>query len=104
MPRPARRPSTPTLPAIETPQSAGSEIVFDTAFVARTLDRLIAGRLQDLETLRHIAIEMNAADNVALHSQLLALARSARTAFDDLQQSREMLVGLHKQASGGEVV
>ena len=76
----------------------------DTALVARTLDRLIAGRLQDLETLRNIAIEMNAPENTALHNQLLALARSARSAFNDLQQSREILVGLHKQASGGEVV
>lgn len=104
MPKPARRPSTSTLPAIEPPGNSSNEIVFDTAFVARTLDRLIAGRLQDLETLRHIAIEMNTPDNAALHGQLLALARSARTAFDDLQQSREILVGLHKQASGGEVV
>lgn len=104
MPRPARRPSTLIVPVIDTPTDANGELVFDTAFVARTLDRLIAGRLQDLETLRHIATEMRTPENAARHRQLLALARSARTAFDDLQQSREILVGLHKQASGGEVV
>jgi len=104
MPRPSRRPSTPILPDIEAPRTTGGEMVFDTAFVARTIDRLIAGRLQDLETLRTIAIEMNTPGNEALHRQLLTLARSARTAFDDLQQSRDILVGLHKKASGGEVV
>lgn len=105
MPRPMRRPSTPTLPDIAMPENAGGEIVFDTAVVARTLDRLIAGRLQDLETLRTIAIELNASGgNEAMHRQLLALARSARDAVDGLQQSRDILVGRHKQASGGKVV
>lgn len=105
MPRPTRRPSSPTPPAIATPENAGGDIVFDTAMVARTLDGLIAGRLQDLETLRTIAIELNAnGGNDAMHRQLLALARSAREAVDSLQQSRETLVGRHKQASGGKVV
>jgi diguanylate cyclase len=104
MPRPARRLSKPAFPSIETPQDTGGEVVFDTAVVVRALDRLITGRLQDLETLHHIATKMNTPENTALHNQLLALARSARTAFDDLQQSRATLVGLHKQASGGEVV
>lgn len=104
MPRPSRRPSTPILPDIEALRAAGGETVFDTAVVARTIDRLIAGRLQDLETLRTIAVEMNTPGNEALHRQLLTLARSARTAFDDLQQSRDLLVGLHRKASGGDVV
>lgn len=104
MPKTMRRPSTPPRPDIEAPGNAGGEIVFDTAFVAHSLDRLIAGRLQDLETLRHIAADIGTPGNEPLHRQLLALARSAREAFDALQQSREILVGLHKQASGGEVV
>ena len=105
MPRPMRRPSTPTLPEIAPPENAAGEIVFDTATVARTLDRLIAGRLQDLETLRAIAIKLNAdGGNEAMHRQLLALARSAREAVEGLQQSRAILVGRHKQASGGQVV
>ena len=105
MPRPMRRPSTPTVPDITTPANAGGEIVFDTATVARTLDRLISGRLQDLKTLQAIAIELNAGGgNEAMHRQLLALARSARDAVEGLQQSRDILVGRHKQASGGQVV
>ena len=105
MPRTIRRPSTPTLADVPAAATNGGEIVFDTAFVARTLDRLIVGRLQDLATLRHIAHDMNPAlDGEALHQQLLLLARSARTAYDGLQESRDILVGLHKQASGGEVV
>lgn len=104
MPRPMRRPPTPALSDVETPGNTAGELVFDTAFVARSLDRLMVGRLQDLEILRHIAVELNTPGNEALHKQLLALARSARTAFDELQQSRQVLVGLHKQASGGEVV
>lgn len=104
MPRTSRRPSTtPTLPDMAA--TNGGEIVFDTAFVARSLDRLIAGRLQDLDTLRQMALETNAGSgNEALYRQLLSLARSAREAYEGLQQSREILVGLHKQASGGEVV
>ena len=104
MPKTSRRPST--TPALsDTAATSGSEIVFDTAFVARSLDRLIAGRLQDLDTLRQMALETNAgAENDALYRQLLSLARSAREAYEGLQQSREILVGLHKQASGGEVV
>ena len=105
MPRTMRRPPTPTSFDMGSAGSAGGEVVFDTALVARTLDRLIAGRLQDLELLRNIAIETNAGtENEPLHRQLLALARSAREAFDDLQQSREILVNLHKHASGGKVV
>ena len=105
MPKTMRRPPTPTSTDIGKPEGTGGEIVFDTAVVTRSLDRLIAGRLRDLDTLRTIALELNAAGgNEALHRQLLALARSAREAFDDLQQSREILVGLHKQASGGKVV
>ena len=105
MPRPMRQPSTSARPDIAVSNNPGGEVVFDTAFVARSLDRLIMGRLQDLEMLRHIAIEMNAgAGGDALHRQLLSLARSAREAYDELQQDREILVGLHKQASGGEVV
>lgn len=104
MPR-TLRPSTPALPDIAAADPAVDDIVFDTAFVARTLDRLIAGRLQDLETLRHIALDTNAGpEGEALHRQLLLLARSAREAYDGLQQSREILVGLHRQASGGELV
>ena len=104
MPKTMRRPSPPVLTDIEETRGAAGEVVFDTAFVARMLDRLIVGRLQDLETLRHIALEMNTPDHEALHRQLITLARSARTAFDELQQGREILVGLHKQASGGEVI
>lgn len=106
MPRTMRRLPPPTLTDIGKSDSAGGEIVFDTVVVTRALDRLIAGRLRDLDTLRTIALEFNAGGggNEALHRQLLALARSAREAFDDLQQSREILVGLHKQASGGKVV
>lgn len=104
MPGTMRRPSTPTFSDIEIPGHAGGEVIYDTAFVARTLDRLMAGRLQDLETLRGIATSMPGQDGDALHRQLLLLARSAREAFDTLQQSREILVGLHRQASGGEVV
>lgn len=104
MPRLSRRPSTPILADVNMHRDAGGDIIYDTALVARTLDRLITGRLQDLETLRHIAVEMNTPENAALHRQLLALARSARDAFGDLQQCREILVGLHKQASGGEVI
>lgn len=103
MTRSLRRPSS-SLPSLAA-DAIHNETVFDTAFVARTMDRLIAGRLQDLETLRQIALDMNAgSDGEALHRQLLVLARSAREAYDGLQQSREILVGLHKQASGGEVV
>lgn len=105
MPRPMHRPSTPTPTATAMPGTSGAEIVFDTATVARTLDRLMAGRLQDLEVLRTIANELNASGgNEAMHRQLLALARSARESFDELQQSRDILVGRHKQASGGAVV
>lgn len=105
MPGPMRRPSTPTLPDDAMTESSGGEIVFDTATVARTLDRLIAGRLQDLGTLRTIALELNASGgNEAMHRQLVTLARSARDAVDGLQQSREILVGRHKQASGGKIV
>lgn len=104
MPRAMRRPSTPTFSEIEIPGHASGEIVYDTAFVARTLDRVMAGRLQDLETLRNIAAGSPGQDGDALHRQLLLLARSAREAFDTLQQSREILVGLHRDATGGEVV
>lgn len=105
MPRPTRRTATPNLPDPAIPENPGGEIVFDTATVARTLDRLIAGRLQDLETLRTIAIDLNSSGgNETIHRQLLALARSARDAVDGLQQSRAILVERHKQASGGKVV
>lgn len=97
-------PAALALPSAHDDDAASSDIIFDTAYVARRLDGLIAGRLQDLETLRQIAVEMNTPENEALHRQLLALARSARAAFDDLHHSREILVGLHKQASGGEIV
>lgn len=103
MPRTMRRASTPSLSERENPGHAGGETVYDTAFVARTLDRLMAGRLQDIETLRHMAT-INTPGNDALHRQLLALARSAREAFDTLQKSREILVALHRQASGGDVI
>jgi diguanylate cyclase (GGDEF)-like protein len=84
---------------------AESQIVFDTAVVARTLDRLIAGRLHDLELLKTIAQDMNdGMSGESLHRQLLALAKSAREAFDSLQESREILVGLHREASGGEII
>jgi diguanylate cyclase len=100
-----RRPPTPTSSDIGQAEHPGGPVVYDTAVIARTLDRLIAGRLQDMEMLRTIAIDMNAsAENEALHRQLLALARSAREAFEDLQQSREILVQIHKRASGGKVV
>lgn len=105
MPRTLRRPSTQDLPDTSIPTPNVGELVFDTAFVARSLDRLIVGRLQDLETLRQMALELNAGANPdSLHQQVMALARSTREAFDSLQQSREVLVGLHKQASGGVVV
>jgi len=105
MPRPPRRPSTLDLLDNSVPESDVGEVVFDTAFVARSLDRLIVGRLQDLETLRQMALELNASGNSeTLHRHVVALARSTREAFDSLQQSREVLVGLHKQASGGAVV
>ena len=100
-----RRGLTSALPDLAPTENAGGEAVFDTAFVARSLDRLIAGRLQDLETLRHIALDANAGMNgEALHRQLLMLTHSAREAYDGLQQSRDILIGLHKQATGGEVV
>ena len=105
MPKPMRRPSTPSLPDSAMPEHAGGDIVFDTATVVRALDRLIAGRLQDLESLRTIAIELNAkGGDDAMHRQLLALARSARDAVDDLRQSRETMVLRHKQVAGGKVV
>lgn len=96
-----RRPSTSPSPGAPSLGPAGDDIVYDTAYVARTLDRLIAGRLQDLETLRQIASETNAE---AQHRQFIQLAKSTREAYEGLLQSRELLVGLHKQASGGEVV
>lgn len=104
MPELSHRPSTSIVSENCSAEDACGEVVFDTAVVARALDRLITGRLQDLELLRHIAIESKAPENAALHRQLRALARSASDAIDDLQQSREILVGLHKQASGGEVI
>lgn len=105
MPRPLRRPSTQDIIADALPTPAVGEIVFDTAFVARSLDRLIVGRLQDMETLRQIALDLNAGANAeALHRQIVSLARSTREAYECLQQNREVLVSLHKQASGGVVV
>jgi len=105
MPRTLSRPSTQDRPDPSAPVPAVGELVFDTAFVARSLDRLIVGRLQDLETLRQMALDLNAgANSEALHRQVVTLARSAREAYEGLQQSREVLVGLHKQASGGAVV
>lgn len=104
MPRPTPRHSTAAPSKFVAAGQAIGEKAFDTAFVVRMLDRLIADRLQDLDVLRSIALETNATEHDALHRQLLALARSARTAFDDLKQGREILVGLHKQASGGEVI
>lgn len=105
MTRQSRRLSTPLLPGSAQPGGAEEAIIFETATVARTLDRLIAGRLQDMEMLRTIALELKAAGgNVAMHRQLLALARSAREAVDDLQNSRAILVDRHRQASGGEIV
>lgn len=105
MPRTLRRPSTQELPDASSPMPAAGEIVFDTAFVARSLDRLTVGRLQDMETLRQMALDLNAGTNSeALHRQIVTLARSVHEAYEGLQQSREVLVGLHKQASGGAVV
>lgn len=104
MPSISRQPSTASILS-DMAATKGGEIVFDTAFVARNLDRLIAGRLQDLNTLRQMALETKAgAGNESLYRQLVALARSAREAYDGLQQSREILIGLHKQASGGDVI
>jgi diguanylate cyclase len=79
-------------------------MVFDTAFVARMLDRLIAGRIKDLETLRAIALTPAMRKRDGIHQQLLTLAHSAHEAYACLQQSREILVGLHRQASGGAIV
>ena len=105
MPRPTRQPATPLLQETAFPDGAVSADVFDTATVAGTVDRLIAGRLKDLETLRSIAVELHAkGGNEAMHRQLLLLARSARDAVDDLQKSRDILVGRHRQASGGKVI
>ena len=84
---------------------ADSQTVLDTAVVARTLDKLIAGRLHDLELLRTVAQDvLDGASAEALRRQLLALARSAREAYESLQESRDILVGLHREASGGEIV
>lgn len=92
----------PTLPDTVPP---GGEIVFDTAFVARMLDRLIAGRVQDLDLLRSIAQETaSLTGNDTIHQRLLALARSAREAHTSLMESREILVGLHKQAASGGMI
>ncbi len=103
MSKPLPRPASRTVE--RNPQPPADGRVYDTAFVARTLDRLIAGRIQDLDTLRQIALEAGPGlDPEALHRQLVVLARSAREAYESLQQSREILVGLHRKASGGDVV
>lgn len=105
MTRMSRRPVKTTSQDHVAPEAAaGGEMVFDTAFVARMLDRLIAGRVQDLDILRDIALSPRRRSGKETHSQLLALAHSAREAYDCLQQSREILVGLHRQASGGVIV
>lgn len=105
MPRTLRRPSAQELSETTASETKAENAIFDTAYVARSLDRLIAGRMQDLDTLRQMALDLNANPNSeGLHKQLMALARSAHDAYDELKQSREVLVGLHKQASGGTVV
>ena len=105
MPRTLRRPSTEAISDASSPAPVAGEAVFDTAFVARSLDRLIVGRLQDMDTLRQMALGLNSgANSDILHRQIMALARSVHDAYEGLQQSREVLVGLHKQASGGAVV
>lgn len=105
MPRTLRRSPTDDLPDTSPATPPAGEIVFDTAFVARSLDRLIVGRLQDIETLRQMALDLSAGVNSeSLHRQVVSLVRSVHEAYEGLQQSREILVGLHKQASGGAVV
>jgi diguanylate cyclase (GGDEF)-like protein len=80
-------------------------VVFETASLARTVDRLIAGRLQDLEILKSLASELKSTNpGDPSYRSLMALARSAREAMSDLQKSRDVLVNRHLQASGGKIV
>jgi diguanylate cyclase (GGDEF)-like protein len=81
-----------------------AELAVQTALAINRMDQLIAGRVNDLEILKALAVSLKAgAPKAQLHHQLLILARSSQHAFQSLQSSRDALVALHKQSSGGTI-
>jgi diguanylate cyclase (GGDEF)-like protein len=82
-----------------------ANLAVDTAMVVNHLDRLISGRVSDLDLLKGIAASLKAgAAEAEIHGKLLLLARSSREAFEALQASRDALVGMHLKSSGGQVL
>ncbi|MDB5523325.1 MAG: hypothetical protein JWM58_1088 [Rhizobium sp.] len=85
--------------------SGEASVIVETAVVVNNLDRLISGRVFDLELLKSIAENLqDGASKADIHRKLLILARSSREAFRSLQTSRGAMIALHKKSAGGEVV
>jgi diguanylate cyclase (GGDEF)-like protein len=99
------QPSKDKAVSVVEPLRADANLAVDTAMVVNRLDRLISGRVNDLEMLRNVAASLKAgASQGEVLRKLVLLARSSREAFDALQASRDALVGVHLSSSGGEVL
>lgn len=87
------------------PASEETNLAVETALAVKRLDKLISGRMHDLDILKALAGSLKTGPAQAdIHRQLLALARSAREAFQALQSSRDALIALHRKSLGGEII